>query len=97
MTLILALDCADGLLLASDGQATVSTGGQPVKTETQKLYRPWSNIGVGILRLRPNLAARRTGFVEGSLPVQCLREEDGHPNPGRDRRDRCAGRSPGRH
>jgi proteasome beta subunit len=47
MTLILALDCADGLLLASDGQATVSTGGQPVKTEADKLRRPWSNMGWG--------------------------------------------------
>jgi 20S proteasome alpha/beta subunit len=47
MTLILALDCADGLLLASDSQATVSTGGQPVKMETEKLHRPWSNIGWG--------------------------------------------------
>ena len=47
MTLILALDCADGLLLASDGQATVSTGGQPVKTEADKLRRPWTNVGWG--------------------------------------------------
>ena len=47
MTLILALDCADGLLLASDGQATVSTGGQPVKTETEKLNSSWSNVGWG--------------------------------------------------
>src|SRR5438128_1954642 len=47
MTLILALDCADGLLLASDGQATVSTGGQMVKHETEKLRRPWVNVGWG--------------------------------------------------
>jgi hypothetical protein len=37
MTLILAIRCADGLVLASDGQSTVGTAGQPVKTETEKL------------------------------------------------------------
>lgn len=47
MTLILAIHCADGLVLASDGQSTVGTAGQPVKTETEKLVVPWTGIAWG--------------------------------------------------
>jgi proteasome beta subunit len=47
MTLILAIRCADGLVLASDGQSTVGTAGQPVKTETEKLVVPWTGIAWG--------------------------------------------------
>ena len=47
MTLILAIHCADGLVLASDGQQTFNTGGQPVKTETEKLVVPWTGIAWG--------------------------------------------------
>ena len=47
MTLILGLECADGLLLASDGQATIGTTGQPLKGPTEKLFLPWNNIAWG--------------------------------------------------
>jgi proteasome beta subunit len=47
MTLILAIHCADGLVLASDGQSTVGTAGQPVKMETEKLVVPWTGIAWG--------------------------------------------------
>jgi len=39
MTLILSLACADGLVVASDSQATFHTAGQPVKTTETKLFR----------------------------------------------------------
>lgn len=44
MTLVLALECFEGLVLASDSQATIGTSGQPVKGSTDKLYSTWSNV-----------------------------------------------------
>jgi len=44
MTLILGLICADGVVLASDSQATYTTGGQPVKGYIRKLIPQWSNV-----------------------------------------------------
>ena len=38
MTLIVGLCCADGLVVASDSQATASTSGQPTRHSTQKLF-----------------------------------------------------------
>ncbi|MFH1087539.1 MAG: hypothetical protein V1737_03010 [Chloroflexota bacterium] len=39
MTLILALACKEGLVIASDGQETFQTTGQPVKREASKLFQ----------------------------------------------------------
>jgi hypothetical protein len=47
MTLILALDCADGIILASDGQATIGTAGQPLKGPIDKIFSPWQNVAWG--------------------------------------------------
>ena len=47
MTLILGLECADGLLLASDGQATIGTTGQPLKGPIEKLFCAWNNVAWG--------------------------------------------------
>lgn len=47
MTLILGLESKGGLLLVSDSQVTVETGGQPVKMTGQKIFAPWSNIAFG--------------------------------------------------
>jgi 20S proteasome alpha/beta subunit len=47
MTLILAIASKDGLVLASDSQATFSTSGQEVKGPTEKLYCPWTNVAWG--------------------------------------------------
>lgn len=44
MTLILGLICADGVLLASDSQATYLTGGQQVKGDITKLVPQWLNV-----------------------------------------------------
>src|SRR5680860_1023025 len=47
MTLILAMSCPEGMVLASDSQATFATQGQHVRGITQKLYQPWSNLAWG--------------------------------------------------
>lgn len=47
MTLILTLECADGVILASDSQATIGTNGQPLRGTVEKLYMPWSNVAWG--------------------------------------------------
>ena len=47
MTLILGLDCADGLLLASDGQATIGTSGQHLKGPCEKIFCAWNNVAWG--------------------------------------------------
>jgi proteasome beta subunit len=44
MTLILGLICADGVVLASDSQATYMTGGQQVKGNITKLVPQWNNV-----------------------------------------------------
>ena len=44
MTLILGLDCADGLLLASDGQITIGTTGRDLRGPGDKLFCSWTNI-----------------------------------------------------
>jgi proteasome beta subunit len=56
MTLILALACADGIVMASDSQATFSTTGQPVKQPMEKIRclascALWGGAGdVGLLQ-----------------------------------------------
>lgn len=47
MTLVLALACADGVILASDSQSTIGTTGQSLKGVSDKLYCTWSNVAWG--------------------------------------------------
>lgn len=47
MTLIMALACSDGLILASDSQSTIGTAGQEVKARVHKLVVPWNNLAFG--------------------------------------------------
>lgn len=39
MTLVIALNCKDGIVMASDGQATVSSSGGPVRVEAEKIFK----------------------------------------------------------
>ena len=39
MTLVIALNCKDGIIMASDGQATVGSSGGPVRVETEKIFK----------------------------------------------------------
>ena len=47
MTLVLALESKEGLLLVSDSQATYETTGQPVKLPHQKIFAIWKNVAWG--------------------------------------------------
>lgn len=38
MTLVIALNCKDGIIMASDGQATVGSSGGPVRVEAEKIF-----------------------------------------------------------
>src|SRR5579859_6089026 len=44
MTLIMALACSDGVIIASDSQSTIQTVGQQVRAQVRKLHLPWNNI-----------------------------------------------------
>jgi len=39
MTLVIALNCKDGIIMASDGQATVDSSGGPVRVEAKKIFK----------------------------------------------------------
>jgi 20S proteasome alpha/beta subunit len=47
MTLVLAVRCRDGVVLASDGQATTDAAGQPTKQPTLKLFDVDARIAWG--------------------------------------------------
>ena len=47
MTLVLALRCRDGVVLASDGQATTDAAGQPTRQAVQKLFAVGDRIAWG--------------------------------------------------
>ena len=47
MTLVLALRCRDGVVLASDGQATSDAAGQPTRQPTRKLFSLGGRIAWG--------------------------------------------------
>ncbi len=48
MTLIMAIECSDGILLASDSQLTYLTQGQPTRGDVEKIFCPWSNVAFGV-------------------------------------------------
>lgn len=39
MTLVIALSCKDGIVMASDGQATIGSSGGPVRVEAEKIFK----------------------------------------------------------
>jgi len=47
MTLILGLECSEGLRLASDGQVTYTTTGQGTRGPIQKIFLQWNNVAWG--------------------------------------------------
>jgi 20S proteasome alpha/beta subunit len=64
MTLILALACSEGLVLASDGQATVATTGQQVRTAIRKLHLQWNNIAWGASGFVGLMQEAQEGFAK---------------------------------
>ena len=70
MTLVLALRCRDGIVLASDGQATSEAAGQPTKRATRKLFDIGGRIAwgaAGSVGLHQELRRRLAGL--DGLPV----------------------------
>ena len=65
MTLVLALRCRDGVVLASDGQATSDAAGQPTRSPVRKLFvaggrLAWGAAGsVGLQQALEEALARR--------------------------------------
>ncbi len=47
MTLVLAIRCREGVVLASDGQATSDAAGQPTRSEVRKLFDLGGRIAWG--------------------------------------------------
>lgn len=47
MTLIIALNCKDGIVVASDGQATSGSSGGPIKRKIQKIFKLGDNVVFG--------------------------------------------------
>ena len=47
MTLIIALKCRNGIVVASDGQATALSSGGPVRQKIQKIFQLGSNVIFG--------------------------------------------------
>lgn len=60
MTLVLAIRCREGIVLASDGQATADAAGQPIRRPVRKLFTVGRRIAwgaAGALGLQQTLAA----------------------------------------
>lgn len=77
MTLVLALRCDRGLVLASDGQVTSDAAGQPTRSRSTKLFTTSSGIAwgcAGSVGLQQTLAARLdAGDIRG--PADQVRDE----------------------
>jgi 20S proteasome alpha/beta subunit len=79
VTLVLALRCRDGIVLASDGQATSEAAGQPTRQPVRKLFDlggriAWGAAGsVGLQQaLEDELAARGPDVVAAPDPRRAL-------------------------
>jgi proteasome beta subunit len=70
MTLVLAIRCREGVVLASDGQATTDAAGQPTRLAVQKLFDLGGRIAwgaAGSVGLQQALAERLAGEAERVL------------------------------
>lgn len=47
MTLVIALNCKDGIVMASDGQATGGSSGGPIRHRIQKIFKLTDNVIFG--------------------------------------------------
>lgn len=100
MTLVLAIRCRDGVVLASDGQATTDAAGQPTKQPARKLFDvsgqiAWGAAGslglqqtlrseLAALDARGDAAARRRALAGLVIPIQQEALRDYVPQPGSD-------------
>jgi 20S proteasome alpha/beta subunit len=79
MTLVLAIRCSEGVVLASDGQATTDAAGQPTRQPVQKLFDlggriAWGAAGsVGLQQaLRERLGGAHGEVVAADDPREAL-------------------------
>jgi len=72
MTLIIALNCKNGIVMASDGQATVNSAGGPVRLPTQKIFPIGNQLLFG--------ASGSVGTIQRSLFImkQLLQQFEGN-------------------
>lgn len=68
MTLVLALRCRDGVVLASDGQATTDAAGQPTRQPVRKLFDVGGRVAWG--------AAGSVGLQQTLLDALAERERE---------------------
>jgi 20S proteasome alpha/beta subunit len=61
MTLIIALNCKDGIVMASDGQATGYSAGGPIRHEVKKIFKIGENVIFG--------ASGSIGTIQKSLEI----------------------------
>ena len=77
MTLVLAIRCREGVVLASDGQATTDAAGQPTRQPVQKLFDLGGRIAwgaAGSVGLQQALVERLEGERERVLASEDPRE-----------------------
>jgi proteasome beta subunit len=81
MTLVLAIRCRDGIVLASDGQATTDAAGQPTRQSVRKLFTvgrriAWGAAGsLGLVQaLQAELSANERLLLEAPDPRALLVE-----------------------
>jgi len=75
MTLIIALRCTDGIVMASDGQATAMSSGGPVRQRIQKIFKLADNVlfgasgSIGIIqRCRDIIMKHSSELIRGLSP-----------------------------
>ncbi|MCL0047393.1 hypothetical protein M1M98_03945 [Thermodesulfovibrionales bacterium] len=61
MTLVIALNCKNGIIMASDGQATVGSSGGPVRAKAEKIFKINDNTLFG--------ASGNVGTIQKSLEI----------------------------
>ena len=80
MTLIMAIECSDGMLLASDSQLTYATQGQPTRRDVEKIFCPWSNVALVVSSnhggVSEQVATRLTSVHSHRTKFENKRRED---------------------
>jgi 20S proteasome alpha/beta subunit len=77
MTLVLAIRCSEGIVLASDGQVTADTAGQPTKAASRKLFDVGGRLAwgaAGSAGLQQTLEAELAGLNGHMRDAESLRQ-----------------------
>lgn len=76
MTLVLAIRCREGVVLASDGQATTDAAGQPTRAPVRKLFDLHGRVAwgaAGSVGLQQTLREQLASLERLDLPAPALR------------------------